>query len=65
MPELMLPTFFADARDDGPFHPVNDVRTIIEFLDHLDYGRDLLVGNVRLEYDYQSFTPRMEWVRKV
>jgi hypothetical protein len=61
----MLPPFFADARDDGSFHPANDMRAIVELLDHLDDGRDLLVGNVRLEYDYQSFTPRMEWVRKV
>jgi hypothetical protein len=65
MPELMLPAFFADARDDGSLHPMNDVRTIVELLDHLDYGRDLLLGNVRFEYDYQSFTPRMECVRKV
>jgi len=65
MPELMLSAFFADARHDGSFHPVNDVRTIVELLDHPDYGRDLLVGNVRLEYDYQSFTPWMECFRKV
>ena len=61
----MFPAFFADARDHGSFHPMNDVRTIVEFLDHLDDGRDLLLGNVRLEYDDQRFTARMECAIKV
>jgi hypothetical protein len=65
MPELMFPPFFADARDDGSFDAVDDVRTIVKLLDHPDYGRDLLVGDVRLEYDYQSLTPRMECDLKV
>ena len=65
MPELMLSAFLADSGDDGSFHSMNDVRTIVELLDHLDNGCDLLVGNVRLEYDYQRFTPRMECVIKV
>src|SRR5262249_61873918 len=57
MTELMLPAFLADARDDGSFHPVDDMRTIVELLDHLHDGRDLLIGNVRLEYDYQRLAP--------
>jgi hypothetical protein len=65
MSELMFPAFLANARDDGSFHPMNDVRTIVELFDHLNDGRDLLLGNVRLEYDYQRFTPRMECAIRV
>ncbi|MGB6091797.1 MAG: hypothetical protein WBG26_20045, partial [Candidatus Binataceae bacterium] len=43
----------ADAGDDGALDAADDMRTVVEFFDHLYDSPDLFFSDLRFEYDDQ------------
>ncbi len=54
---MLLAALIADARDHGALDAADNVRVVIEFLDHLGDGLDLSFGGMRFHYDDQVINP--------
>jgi hypothetical protein len=60
---MLLAALIADARDHGALDAADNVRVVIEFLDHPGDGLDLSFGGMRFHYDNQVITLcAMEWM---
>jgi hypothetical protein len=56
---MLLAALIAHARDNSALDPADDVRVVVEVLDHPGNGLDLRFSGVRFHYDDQVVTPQL------
>src|SRR6202030_1109114 len=54
---MLLAALIADTRDHGALDAADNVRVVIEFLDHPGYGLNLGFSGMRFHYDNQVMNP--------
>jgi hypothetical protein len=54
---MLLATLIADACDHSALDAADNVRVVVEFLDHPGYGLNLGFSGMRFHYDDQVINP--------
>ncbi len=54
---MLLAALIADACDNRALDATDNVRVVVEFLDHPGYGLNLSFGGMRFHYDDQVINP--------
>jgi hypothetical protein len=54
---MLLAALITDACDNSSFDAADNVRVVVEFLDHFGYGLNLGFSGMRFHYDDQMINP--------
>jgi len=54
---MLLAALIANARDHGALDAANNVRVVVEILDHPGNSLDFIFGGMRFHYDDQVINP--------